>query len=953
MPYIKKLVIKGFKSFAKETEIVFTNGTNVIVGPNGSGKSNITEAICFVLGRKSAKSLRAEKSSHFIFSSAHHKPMWEAAVKIIFDNSDKKFSLQEKEVSIERIVRRNGVSMYKINNDIKTRQEVLELVIAAGINPYGFNIVLQGEIMDTVRMSAEDRRKVIEEVSGISVYEQRKEKSLAELEKTEARLRETEAVLRERTAYLRNLEEERKQALHHQELQTTVKRCKATIFSRKIEDKNKQLESILKEAKKQEDDREKLKKQQGEITKQIQELEKKIEKITKDIEIASGVEQEKLYNEITQIRAELAGLEVKEENTSLRIIENSTKLERIKQEVVEREKESGELKKGSSEKSKLQDLDKKRAELESLEKEKEVYSDLRTKFKIISNNLEQKESNKNKIKNETNFIFEEIRITESELDYHEEESCKKTLLDLKKEIENKHKQQEEKEAKLLELEKDIAANNSEIISAELVKKDVKKIDKICPLCRSKITEEHIKNIDKEADEKIWNLRGKIDTNRAKITKLKEEIADLKEDLIISNKKERRADIDLIKLIGIEAKKKSIRNLEEEEKNIAKEISQLETERKRIEKLLNEKKDIEEIYNNKLLELQEVSSRSEKSSNIQLESKQIELQKLKISFKQLEKDKKDLEEESLEVTDTINNKNIALQEIEKKEKEFEEKHKKSIDNKNNLQREVVEKNKEIMEIQNKSNLITNNVNNIMVEKARINAEKENLEMDIKSYEGIELMQGSIPILEEKIQKAEISLIKIGNINMRALEVYDSVKKEYDVIAEKVTILRNEKEEIIKIIEEVDKKKTKTFMRTLNNINELMNRNFMQLSTKGQSCLELENQEKPFEGGLAITIKIAKGKYFDVSSLSGGEKTLVALSLIFAIQEYKPFPFYVFDEVDAALDKRNSEKLAALIKKYMKSGQYIIVTHNDTLISEAPVLYGVSMQEGISKIISLEL
>jgi chromosome segregation protein len=259
----------------------------------------------------------------------------------------------------------------------------------------------------------------------------------------------------------------------------------------------------------------------------------------------------------------------------------------------------------------------------------------------------------------------------------------------------------------------------------------------------------------------------------------------------------------------------------------------------------------------------------------------------------------------------------------------------------------------MELQNKINLIINTMNNMMVDKARINAEKENLEIELKEYEGHELLQGSIAFLEEKLQKTEINLAKIGPTNMRALEVYDSVKKEYDIIAEKVAILRNEKEEIIKIIEEVDKKKKKTFMRTLNNINELMNRNFMQLSTKGQAELELENPEKPFEGGLAITIKIAKGKYFDVSSLSGGEKTLVALSLIFAIQEYKPFPFYVFDEVDAALDKRNSEKLASLIKKYMKSGQYIIVTHNDTLISEAPVLYGVSMQEGISKIISLEL
>jgi chromosome segregation protein len=953
MPYIKKLVMKGFKSFARETEIVFTNGMNVIVGPNGSGKSNITEALCFVLGRKSAKSMRAEKSANFIFSSAHHKPMWEASVKILFDNSDKKFSLLDKEISVERIVRRNGVSIYKINNEIKNRQEVLELLMAAGINPYGFNIVLQGDIMDTVKMSPEDRRKVIEEVSGISVYEQRKEKSISELEKTEEKLRETEAVLRERTTYLRNLEEERKQALHYQELQTTSKRCKASILSRKIEERNKQLEVLLKENRKQEEEREKLKRESEDVTKRIQELEKKSEKISKEIEVASGIEQEKLYNEMTLIRAELAGLSVKKENIEERLSENSTKIERIKLEISKRESEEVDFKKGTSEKSKLQDLDKKRKELEILEKEKEAYNDLRTKFKIISSNLEQKSNNKEKIKNEINFIFEDLKKTESDLEYHEEETCKKILLELKKEIENNIRTQEEKETKLLELEKEISADNSEIISIESIKKDVKKIDKVCPLCRSQITEDHIKNIEKEADEKIWKLRGKIETNRTKISQFRNDIIKIKLELVEANRKERRADIDLIKLIGMEEKKKSIKNLEEEEKNFVKEVLQLENDKKRLEKLINEKKDIEEVYNNKLLELQEVSSRSEKNIDFQLENKQIELQKFKISLKQLEKDKKELEEELLEADSNINDKQEALREIENKGKEFEEKNKKLIDSKSIMQQQIQGYNKEIMELQNKSNIITNNINNMMVDKARINAEKENLETDIKSYEGLELFPGSIPVLEERLQKSEISLAKIGSINMRALEVYESIKKEYDVIYEKVTILRNEKEEISKIIEEIDKKKTKTFMRTLNAINELMNRNFVQLSTKGEASLELENPEKPFEEGLTIKIKIGKGKYFDVSSLSGGEKTLVALSLIFAIQEYKPFPFYVFDEVDAALDKRNSEKLAFLIKKYMKSGQYIVVTHNDSLISEAPMLYGVSMQEGISKIISLEI
>ena len=144
-----------------------------------------------------------------------------------------------------------------------------------------------------------------------------------------------------------------------------------------------------------------------------------------------------------------------------------------------------------------------------------------------------------------------------------------------------------------------------------------------------------------------------------------------------------------------------------------------------------------------------------------------------------------------------------------------------------------------------------------------------------------------------------------------------------------------------------------MKTFNDINELFTNNFSKLSSKGHAYLEIENKEDIFSGGVNIVVRLAKGKYFDVSSLSGGEQTLIALSLIFAIQEYKPYHFYVFDEIDAALDKRNSERLAGLINQYMKSGQYIVVTHNDALIMNSNILYGVSMHEGVSKILSLKI
>jgi chromosome segregation protein len=119
------------------------------------------------------------------------------------------------------------------------------------------------------------------------------------------------------------------------------------------------------------------------------------------------------------------------------------------------------------------------------------------------------------------------------------------------------------------------------------------------------------------------------------------------------------------------------------------------------------------------------------------------------------------------------------------------------------------------------------------------------------------------------------------------------------------------------------------------------------------LVVENPEDPFEEGVDIKLEIARNKYLDIKGLSGGEKTMAALSFIFAIQEYNPAHFYVLDEVDAALDKKNSELLSKLIAKYAQKSQYIVISHNDAIITEADTIYGMSMQDNISKVVSLKI
>src|SRR3989344_3415116 len=224
MTKINSIILRGFKSFANKTELIFGPKYNVVLGPNGSGKSNILDSLCFVLGKGSTKSLRAEKSANLIYNGGKSKKAAkEGEVSIYFDNTGKTFPTDEAEVKVTRIVRPSGQSIYRINDKARTRQQILELLSLARINPDGYNIILQGDIVRFVEMSGEDRRRVIEQISDISVYEDKKMKALSELEKVEMSLKEAEIILKERHSYLKDLSKEREQAVKYKECETNVK----------------------------------------------------------------------------------------------------------------------------------------------------------------------------------------------------------------------------------------------------------------------------------------------------------------------------------------------------------------------------------------------------------------------------------------------------------------------------------------------------------------------------------------------------------------------------------------------------------------------------------------------------------------------------------------------------------------------------------------------------------
>jgi len=210
---------------------------------------------------------------------------------------------------------------------------------------------------------------------------------------------------------------------------------------------------------------------------------------------------------------------------------------------------------------------------------------------------------------------------------------------------------------------------------------------------------------------------------------------------------------------------------------------------------------------------------------------------------------------------------------------------------------------------------------------------------------------IKALENEIKRTFDELTSLGPVNFKAIEQFEKFKEEFDEYKKKYEKILEEKKAVLDMIEKIEEKRREVFYKCLKEISEKFNQIFNRM-TGGTASLELE-EPMNLESGLLIQANPSGKTLMNIDEMSGGEKSLTALAFIFAIQEYKPAPFYVFDEIDAALDKENSKKVAELIKSLSKNAQFILITHNDETIKYGDTIYGVTMEEGESKILSLEM
>jgi len=249
------------------------------------------------------------------------------------------------------------------------------------------------------------------------------------------------------------------------------------------------------------------------------------------------------------------------------------------------------------------------------------------------------------------------------------------------------------------------------------------------------------------------------------------------------------------------------------------------------------------------------------------------------------------------------------------------------------------------------MLQSEINKQKVQKARIDADMESVKIEVEQYGKVEYVEQGIKSLETGIEQSVKELATIGAVNFKAIEQYDNFKNEFEEYKRRYEKILEEKKAVLGMIEKIEEKRREVFYACLKQVSQFFNEIFEKM-TKGTASLELENP-LDLESGLIIQANPGGKMLLNIDSMSGGEKTLTALAFLFSVQKYRPTPFYILDEIDAALDKENSKKVADMIKLMSKEAQFIVITHNDTTIRTADRVYGVTMSQGESKILGLEL
>ena len=973
--YLKEIVTNGFKSFADKMEIKLDDEVTCIVGPNGSGKSNIVDAIRWVLGEQSVKNLRGDGGmSDVIFTgSDSRKPKNAASVELIFDNSDHYLKIDYSEVSVKRRIYRSGENEYFINNNKCRLKDIVDLFLDSGVGKESFNIISQGEVDKILSESKDDRRLVFEEAAGILKYKKRKEEALRRLAKTNEAMDRVEDIIGELEHQVKPLKEQSERAIEYKNTKEKLESLEIALIAYDIYNLSSE-EEILKN-------------EQSTLTKEIIDLKNnnniddgkylknKTELLTKEKDI--DFIQKELLNkteELGKLNTELNVLKAQRKNKNNK--DNAKELANLIENKASLKKEINILN------EKISALEE---EIKHLEEDKATYTNNINGLKLMVKNYEQTYS-----KRERDILTNKHKI---ELLKLEEGRGNNLPISVKKILESKTLNGihniigniiDTKEEYLKALEIAVSSSKNFIITEdeESAKEAIRYLKNnnlgratFFPInvIKKRYVDENTLSILKNIEGYKGVLADLVTTDKDYKNIIYNQLGlvivadDLDTALRISKKIDRRYKVitlagDVINVGGsmtggtnykgrsavminqeITNYNNIIKSLEESNKKVTLDINNTKDNIRKLEdKIYLKEKDlkllIDEVTNknHNLLNNKDIlSSISDNIDNLSsnentLDSKEEDLvnrfydlssfkEKLELKITTLKKDIKSLKDEIEEDEDKNKYKNNLIRKAE--------------DKRNSLELKL----KEIdVKLDNLLNTLSSEYS-ITYEKARKDYELELEEKEARS----------------KVSNYKARIKSLGMVNLAAIDEYERVNTRYMFLLHQKEDLTKAIATLLEIMNEMDEVMKEEFLKTFESIRKEFKDVFRALFHGGEADLKLTTDDI-LTTGIEIVACPPGKKLTTISLLSGGEKTLTAISLLFAIINVRTVPFCIFDEVEAALDEANVMEFGKYLANYKHKTQFLIITHKKKTMEYADTLYGITMQEsGVSKLVSVKL
>ncbi len=934
--YIKNLNLHGFKSFAIETNIEFNEGVTVVLGPNGIGKSNIVEAFLWVMGEQSASRLRIDSAkgleSVIFHGTDTRKPSSLAQVALTLDNKSrwiKKYDIDE--VIVTRKYYRKGLSEYYINDEQVRLKDIVDMFLDTGLGKNAYSVIKQGTVSEIAKQKPEERRSIIENAAGISKYLERRREAAKKLEESERNLDNVKIEIKNAEKHYKSLKEQAARTERYYNLKDEQKKINISLNVNQVkklkitlEDQNKSLE---------------------EHTNKKSELEKELQDLDK------------------QKQQEL----LKFEETRTLSIELDKQVSLIMTELTHIEKMSNQLKNqlDNAGKEKDETISRKNSLLKRIEEDKSQIAELEEAVKTIAENIEK--SLKEQEAEETNIANEQNKIASlndqiSTLTNENQNATLKIADARERQLEVINKiitEIDEKKKDVMgnsfyqnigkhETDIDIGFNN--LLNAINIKMNtIKEFEEDGVL--SNLNELSYNSLCSF----IRNLGESLDTEKKdalflqgifkEYTKIKDPFVDLlfdKEGTYMQKEAIDKEIADLESFIKTNIEK--IEEINNEIKiatdNINKSNANLTTltiERAKYETNKKASEDRKEMIlkSMKMIE-DEFASLNEKINRLEEEYKKLneEYKENSINYKELEKKKSKTESESRHKANEIKKAESAL---------------------SNFETSLAKRVKKLNEINENITRVGERINQSNDKIKDIYSHfYENYALNLKDFE-----ENTQNLIDEESYKNKLNTINeriknLGHINEMALDEYQEAKNRFEFLTKQKEDLEKSKEEILKIIADANKKAGEDFLKTFNEINKKFSETFKILFGGGNAGLKIQNEEDLLNSPIDIFAQPPGKRMENIVSYSGGELTMTGLALVFAIFLYRPSPFCILDEVDAALDGANIIRYKNMVKNLSDKTQFLIITHDEVSATIADAYYGITAEEkGVSKIFTVKV